>query len=201
MAPLGAAGRRVGGRAPVPDFGTDRRYGRRNDAKVFLQPPEGDGEPLRVSSAKVVCGGMWLWREVFDPDELLRVRVGQRCGSRPATGVPGAPPDVVISLAGHGANDTRGSLPFQASWEGVSASRRLLGSSYPTDLLPKAVLIFRCRQAFDPEAGSSPNGRRVDERKTKRPPRGWPLTCTAINGRAAARKACDRSSTKRCTPK
>jgi hypothetical protein len=198
MEGLCAACRCVGGRAPAADLRPDRRHGRRNDAKVFLQPSQGNGKPLGVSSAKVVRGGMRLRREVFDPDDLLRVGIGQRGGSRPSTAVPRAAPNVVVALAGHGANDTRGGLPFQASWEHGAPGEGLLGSSYPTDLLPKAVLIFSPRQAFAPAAGSSVERTNA---KTKRPPRGWPLTCIAINGRAAARKACDRSSTKRCTPK
>jgi len=198
---LGAAGRGVGSCAPVPDLGTDRRYGRRHDPEVFLEPPEGNGKPLGMSSAKVVRGGMWLRREVFDPDDLLRVGIGQRGRSRPPTGVPRAPPNVVVSLAGHGANDTRGGLPFQASWSAAGRSRGLLGSSYPTDLLPKALLIFTCRQALDPEADRARADGIPKNAKTKRPPRGWPLTCIAINVRAAARNAGDRSSTKRCTPK
>lgn len=74
---LGAAGGRVGSCAPVPDLGTDRRHGRRNDPEVFLQPSEGNGKPLGMSSAKVVRGRMRLRREVLDPDDLLRVRIGQ----------------------------------------------------------------------------------------------------------------------------
>ena len=116
---LGAACGCVRGRAPARDVGSDRRHRRRNDAEVFLQPSEGDGKPLCMSSAKVVRGGMWLRGEVFDPDDPLRVGIGQRGGGRPPTGVPRAPPNVVVTLAGHGANDTRGGMPFQASWERV----------------------------------------------------------------------------------
>ena len=143
---LGAAGRGVGCRFPAPDLGTDRRDGRRNDSQVFLQPAQRDGEPLCMSSAKVVRGWVWLRREVFDPDDFLCVRIGQRRGSRPATAVPRAPPNVVVALAGHGANDTRGGTPFQASWRWSVAADQPISLSYPTDLLPKAVLIFGCRQ-------------------------------------------------------
>ena len=133
---------------------------------------------------------MRLRREVFDPDDLLRIGIGQRGGSRPPTAVPRAPPNVVVALAGHGANDTRGGLPFQASWERCGWRKGCSNLSYPTEMLPKAVLIFSRRQAFAAAAGSSAERTNA---KTKRPPRGWPLTCIAINGRAAARNACDRS--------
>jgi hypothetical protein len=110
---------------------------------------------------------MGLRREVLDPDDLLGVCIRQRGGSRPPTGVPRAPPNVVVALAGHGANDTRGCLPFQASWSAAGRSRGLLRSSYPLDLLPKALLIFSRRQAFDPAAGSSSSRRHLYERQNK----------------------------------
>ena len=165
---LGAAGRGVGCRFPAADLWTDRGDGRRNDSQIFLQPAQRDGEPLCMSSAKVVRGWVWLRREVFDPDDFLCVRIGQRRGSRPATAVPRAPPNVVVALAGHGANDTRGGTPFQASWRGSVAADQPISLSYPTGLLPKAVLIFGCRQDQIGRAGSASTSEHQNKETTAR---------------------------------
>jgi hypothetical protein len=156
----------VGGDGLMPgsDLGPDRRNRRWNDAKIFLRPSQGDGEAFSVGSTQIVGGGMGLRRQILDPHDFLRVCIGQRRGGRPAAAIPRTSPNIVGSLAGHGANDTRGPSPFQAFGElsGTPIDVYVL----PSALLPKTVLMFgrgRSKKSR-PRSNAESNAKQRDHR-------------------------------------
>src|SRR5439155_3964946 len=63
---------------------------------------------------------------------------------------------------------TRGGTPFRASWRGSVAADQPISLSYPTGLLPKAVLIFGCRQDQIGRAGSASTSEHQNKEPTAR---------------------------------